>query len=470
MNGTKNESKDRQLHKEGYLQRVSAEQKEYAEASAHLKITENNHAITDFQTDELLEKILHRNNLNKAYQRLKSNKGAGGVDGMSVDELLTFLKENREQLIQQLKDGKYKPNPVRRVEIPKETKGEIRKLGVPTVVDRVFQQAITQVLSPIYEEQFSDNSYGFRPKRGAHDALKQCQQNVNDGYVYVVDMDLEKFFDTVCQSKLIEILSRTIKDGRVISLIHKYLNAGVINRGVFEKTDIGMPQGGPLSPLLSNIMLNELDKELERRGHRFVRYADDCMVFCKSRKSAVRTLENILPYIEKKLFLKVNRRKTKVAHVSKVKYLGYGFYRYKGKCKMRVHPKSIAKMRARLKELTSRNNGWGNERRALKLTQFIRGWINYFSLADMKQVLRSTDEWLRRRIRAVYWKQWKKVKTRYRMIQKFGLPEWKVHEMANCRKGTWRAAIMLNSVLTNKEIASLGYMSMADYYLRICEN
>lgn len=470
MNVTKNESKDRQLHKEGYLQRVSAEQKEYAEASAHSKITENNHAITDFQTDELLEKILHRNNLNKAYQRVKSNKGAGGVDGMSVDELLTFLKENREQLIQQLKDGKYKPNPVRRVEIPKETKGEIRKLGVPTVVDRVFQQAITQVLSPIYEKQFSDNSYGFRPKRGAHDALKQCQQNVNDGYVYVVDMDLEKFFDTVCQSKLIEILSRTIKDGRVISLIHKYLNAGVINRGVFEKTDIGMPQGGPLSPLLSNIMLNELDKELERRGHRFVRYADDCMVFCKSRKSAVRTMENILPYIEKKLFLKVNRRKTKVAHVSKVKYLGYGFYRYKGKCKMRVHPKSIAKMRARLKELTSRNNGWGNERRALKLTQFIRGWINYFSLADMKQVLRSTDEWLRRRIRAVYWKQWKKVKTRYRMIQKFGLPEWKVHEMANCRKGTWRAAIMLNSVLTNKEIVSLGYMSMADYYLKICEN
>ena len=217
-------------------------------------------------------------------------------------------------------------------------------------------------------------------------------------------------------------------------------------------------------------MLNELDKELERRGHRFVRYADDCMIFCKSRKSAVRTLENIMLYIEKKLFLKVNREKTKVAHVSKVKYLGYSFYRYKGKCKMRVHPQSIAKMRARLKVLTSRNNGWGNDRRVSKLTQFIRGWVNYFSLADMKQVLRSTDEWLRRRIRAVYWKQWKKVKTRYRMIQRFGLPKWKVHEMANCRKGTWRAAIMLNSVLTNKVIASLGYMSMADYYLKICEN
>jgi RNA-directed DNA polymerase len=389
---------------------------------------------------------------------------------MSVDELLTFLKDNQKQLVQKLRDGKYKPTPVRRVEIPKETKGEIRKLGVPTVVDRVFQQAITQVLTPVYEEQFSDNSYGFRPKRGAHDALKQCQQNINDGYVYVVDMDLEKFFDTVCQSKLIEILWRIIKDSRVISLIHKYLNAGVISNGIFEKTDVGMPQGGPLSPLLSNIMLNELDKELERRGHRFVRYADDCMIFCKSKKSATRTLENIMPYIEEKLFLKVNRDKTKVAHISKVKYLGYSFYRYKGKCKMRVHPKSIAKMKAKLKELTSRSNGWGNEYRALKLTQFIRGWVNYFAMADMKQLLRSTDEWLRRKIRAIYWKQWKKIKTRYRIFKKFGMPEWKVHELSNCRKGIWRSAIMLNSVLTNKVIVSLGYMSMTDYYLKICEN
>ena len=470
MNVTKNEIKDRQLHIEDYLQMVSAERKEYAEVFAHSKITENNHIITDFQTDELLEQILQSDNLNKAYKKVKSNKGAGGVDGMNVDELLTFLKDNQKKLVQKLKDGKYKPNPVRRVEIPKETKGQTRKLGVPTVVDRVFQQAITQVLSPIYEEQFSDNSYGFRPKRGAHDALKQCQQNVNDGYVYVVDMDLEKFFDTVCQSKLIEVLSRTIKDGRVISLIHKYLNAGVISNGMFEKTEVGMPQGGPLSPLLSNIMLNEMDKELERRGHRFVRYADDCMIFCKSRKSAIRTLENIMPYIESKLFLKVNREKTKVAHISKVRYLGYSFYRYKGKCRFRVHPKSIAKMKAKLKELTSRSNGWGNEYRALKLTQFIRGWVNYFAMADMKQLLRSTDEWLRRKIRAIYWKQWKKIKTRYRMIRKFGMPEWKVHELANCRKGIWRSAIMLNSVLTNKVIVSLGYMSITDYYLKKCEN
>jgi group II intron reverse transcriptase/maturase len=399
MNVTNDGFKDRQLHIEDYLQMVSAEQGEYAEVSAHQRITENNDIITDFQTDKLLEKILSNDNLNQAFKKVKSNKGAGGVDGMKVDELLPFLKNNGKQLKQQIMEGKYKPNPVRRVEIPKETKGEFRKLGVPTVVDRVFQQAITQVLSPIYEKQFSENSYGFRPCRSAHDALKQCQTNVNDGYVYVVDMDLEKFFDTVCQSKLIEVLSRTIKDGRVISLIHKYLNAGVISRGVFEKTEVGMPQGGPLSPLLSNIMLNELDKELSHRGHRFVRYADDCMIFCKSRKSAERTLENITPFIEGKLFLKVNRSKTSVEHISRVKYLGYSFYRYQGKCRFRVHPKSIVKMKNKIRELTNRSNGWGNEYRALKLTQYIRGWVNYFGMADMKKLLQTTDEWLRHKIR-----------------------------------------------------------------------
>lgn len=276
MNVTESGFKNRQLHMEDYLQMVSAEQREYAEVFDYSKIIEKSGVITDYWTDNLLELILRKENLNKAYKQVKSNKGSGGIDGMQVDELLPYLRENQMNLIQEIRDGKYKPNPVRRVEIPKETKGEFRKLGVPTVVDRVIQQAITQELTPIYEEQFSENSFGFRPNRGAHDALRQCQRNVNDGYVYVVDMDLEKFFDTVCQSKLIEVLSRTIKDGRVISLIHKYLNAGVIANGMFEHTEIGMPQGGPLSPLLSNIMLNELDKELERRGHRFVRYADDC--------------------------------------------------------------------------------------------------------------------------------------------------------------------------------------------------
>ena len=472
MNVTKDGLKNRQLHIEDYLQMVSAEQKEYAEVFAHQRITENNDIITDFQTDNLMEQILHKDNLNKAYKKVKSNKGAGGIDGMSVEELLGYLRNNQEQLIQKLKDGKYKPNPVRRVEIPKETKGEFRKLGVPTVVDRVFQQAITQVLSPIYEKQFSENSFGFRPDRGAHDALKQCQTNVNDGYVYVVDMDLEKFFDTVCQSKLIEVLSRTIKDGRVISLIHKYLNAGVISRGMFEKTEIGMPQGGPLSPLLSNIMLNELDKELTRRGHRFVRYADDCMIFCKSRKSAERTLNNIVPYIEGKLFLKVNRTKTCVAHISRVKYLGYSFYRYKGTCRFRVHPKSVIKMKNKIRELTDRHNGWGNEYRALKLTQFIRGWVNYFGMADMKRLLQSNDEWLRHRIRAIYWKQWKKVKTKFKELKKLGVEEERAWICANMRNGNWFCSgyITLQGAFNNKKLRELGYPTFTEFYLKICEN
>ena len=472
MNVTKDGFKDRQLHIEDYLQMVSAEQKEYAEVSAHQRIAENNDIITDFQTDNLMERILHKDNLNKAYKKVKSNKGAGGIDGMSVDELPGFLKDNQRHLIQQIKDGKYKPNPVRRVEIPKETKGEFRKLGVPTVVDRVFQQAITQVLSPIYEKQFSENSFGFRPNRGAHDALKQCQTNVNDGYVYVVDMDLEKFFDTVCQSKVIEVLSRTIKDGRVISLIHKYLNAGVISGGMFEKTEVGMPQGGPLSPLLSNIMLNEMDKELTRRGHRFVRYADDCMIFCKSRKGAERTLNNIMPYIEGKLFLKVNRTKTCVAHISKVKYLGYSFYRYKGKCRFRVHPKSVTKMKNKIRELTDRSHGWGNEYRALKLTQYIRGWVNYFGMADMKSLLQSNDEWLRHRIRAIYWKQWKKTKTKFKELKKLGVEEEKAWICANMRNGNWYCSgyFVLQTAFNNKKLRELGYPTFTEFYLKICEN
>ena len=431
MNVTESRFKNRQLHIEDYLQMVSAEQREYAEVFDYSKITEKSGVITDYWTDNLLDLILRKENLNKAYKQVKSNKGSGGIDGMQVDELLPYLRENQETIIQRIRDGKYKPNPVRRVEIPKETKGEFRKLGVPTVVDRVMKQAITQELTAVYEEQFSENSFGFRPNRGAHDALRQCQKNVNDGYIYVVDMDLEKFFDTVCQSKLIEVLSRTIEDGRVISLIHKYLNAGVIANGMFERTETGMPQGGPLSPLLSNIMLNELDKELERRGHRFVRYADDCMIFCKSRKSAERTLENIIPFIERKLFLKVNRKKTEVAHISKVKYLGYSFYRYKGKCRFRVHPKTVTKM---------------------------------------KKLLKETDEWARRRVRAIYWKQWKKIKTKYRMLKALVLEHWRAKELAGSRKGYWRMAQVLNQIFSNKIIAKLGYTSMLDYYLMVYEN
>ena len=470
MNVTESRFKNRQLHIEDYLQMVSAEQKEYAEVFDYSKITEKSSVITDYWTNNLLELILRKDNLNKAYKQVKRNKGKGGIDGMQVDELLPFLRENQRSLIQKIREGKYKPNPVRRVEIPTETKGEYRQLGIPTVVDRVIQQAIAQELTPIYEEQFSENSFGFRPGRGAHDALRQCQKNVDEGYVYVIDMDLEKFFDTVSQSKLIEVLSRTIKDGRVISLIHKYLNAGVIADGIFERTEVGMPQGGPLSPLLSNVMLNELDKELERRGHRFVRYADDCMILCKSKKSAERTLRNIIPFIEGKLFLKVNRKKTEVAHISKVKYLGYTFYRYKGKCRLRVHAKSVVKMKNKIRELTDRNKGISNKKREKEYQEYVRGWVQYYRLADMKGLLKRTDEWARRRIRAVYWKQWKKIKTRYRMLKALGMEHWMAKELACSRKGYWRMAQVLNQIFSKKIIARLGYTSMSDYYLTVCEN
>lgn len=403
---------------------------------------------------------------------MKVNKGAGGVDGMGVDELLQHLKDNGQNLIQAIRDGKYRPNPVRRVEIPKEEKGKVRELGIPTVVDRVVQQAIAQVLTPIFEIQFSDNSYGFRPKRSAHGAMRRCQENINEGYKYVVDMDLEKYFDTVNQSKLIEVLSRTIKDGRVISLIHKYLRAGVVIKHTFKETGVGVPQGGPLSPLLSNVMLNELDCELERRGHRFVRYADDLVIFVKSRKSTERTLRNILPFIERKLFLKVNKEKTVVGHVKYVKFLGFSFYIFKGKARLRIHPKAVKKMKAKVKELTSRSKGLDNDKRARSLRRYIIGWVNYFKLADMKTLLSDTDQWMRRRIRMIYWKQWKKIKTKHKELKRLGISEFKAWEYANTRKSYWRIANspILSRSLNNQRLADLGYLYFFNYYQQVRVN
>ena len=339
----------------------------------------------------------------------------------------------------------------------------------------MIQQAITQELTLVYEPQFSDSSFGFRPGRKAHDALKQCKAYADAGYVYVVDMDLEKFFGNVYQSKLVEVLSRSIKDGAVISLIHKYLNAGIMNHGIFERSETGAVQGGPLSPLLSNVMLNELDEELERREHKFVRYADECMILCKSRRSAERTLESITRYIERKRFLKVNREKTPAPYISRVKYLGYGFYRRKGKLRFRVHAKSAAKMKEKVRAILDRNKLTPNAVRPIRLKQFIHGWVNDFKLIDMKQLLMEVDTWIRRKIRAIYWKQWKKVRTRYCMMRQYAIPEWKVHELASCRKGLWRVALMLSSFLTNEEIARPGYITMTrkpprfERYARWCE-
>ena len=445
---------------------VSAEQKEYAEVFDYSKITEKSGVITDYWTNNLLDLILRKDNLNNAYKQVKKNKGKGGIDGMQGDELLPFLRENQDTLIRKIREGKYKPNPVRRVEIPKETKGEFRKLGVPTVVDRVIQQAIAQELSPVYEEQFSENSFGFRPKRGAHDALRQCQKNVNDGNVYVVDMDLEKFFDIVNQSKLMEILARDIKDGRVLSLIHKYLRAGVVWCGRFEDTEVGVPQGGPLSPLCANIMLNELDHELERRGHRFVRYADDMVIFCGSKASAEQTLEHIVPFIEKRLFLKVNREKTVVAYAGKIKFLGYGFYKGRKGFALRVHAKSKAKMKARVRELTSRRTVNDYEKWKADLKRYVVGWVNYYKLADMGAYLQSIDEWMRRRIRMVFWKKWKIVRTRWRNLLKLGISNRNAGILANSRKGYWRIASspILQTALSSQRLEKAGFQFFYSYY------
>ena len=449
----------------GCLQRDSAEHEEYAEALIGKRMTENNITNADRGEGRLLEEIVSARNLNRAYRRVKKNKGAGGVDGMSVDELLQYLIDNGEGIRKAILAGEYKPSPVRGVEIPKDN-GKTRQLGIPTAVDRVIQQAIAQVLTPIYEPKFAETSYGFRPGRSAHDALRKSREYLNEGYVWTVDMDLEKFFDTVNQSKLTEILARDIKDGRVTSLIHKYLRAGAIRCGRFEETRLGVPQGGPLSPLLANIMLNELDHELERRGHRFVRYADDMVIFCKSKASAKQTLEHITPYIEGKLFLKVNREKTVVAYAGKIKFLGYGFYKSQKGFGLRVHKKAQQKMRKRVKELTSRRTVNDYEKWKQALKRYVIGWVNYFKLADMRQLLESTDEWMRRRIRMVFWKKWKRIRTRYKNLRKLGLNHNDAYMTANNRKGYWAVVNTrtVKTALSNQRLEKAGFQMFCSYY------
>lgn len=426
--------------------------------------------FTDFNRLEygVLEFILSPSNLNAAYLQVMRNQGAAGVDKMEVESLKDYLVKHKGELTASILRGSYRPNPVRRVEIPKDN-GQKRQLGIPTVVDRVIQQAIGQVLSTLYEPQFSEHSYGFRPKRNAHQALERCRKYITEGYVYAVDLDLEKFFDKVNHSKLIEVLSRTIKDGRVVSLIHKYLNAGVQMGVQLEASEAGVPQGGPLSPLLSNIMLNELDKELESRGHKFVRYADDLVIWCKSKRGAERVMGSIIRFIEEKLFLKVNKEKSQVAHCTKVKFLGYSFYKTKGEGRLRIHPKSVAKMKAHIKELTSRSNGWGNERRKESLRQYIIGWVNYFKLADMEKLLKRVDEWYRRRLRMVIWKQWKRIKTRLRNLIKLGVKKSKAWEWANSRKGYWHLAnsFILTTSITTEKLRLAGFTFFSDHYLKV---
>ena len=466
MQPTKRDNlKHRQLTIWDDLPRDTAEREENAGVCVSPRMGETDTTNRSDEQEGLLEKILAPENFAQAVKRVKANKGAGGTDGMSVHELDDWLEEHEEELLERLRDGKYRPQPVRRVEIPKDN-GKTRKLGIPTVVDRVIQQAICQVLSPLYEEQFSDRSYGFRQGRSAHDALRQCRDDMTEGCYWVVDMDLEKFFDTVNQSKLIQVLSRTVKDGRVVSLIHKYLRAGIMVNGMFEESTEGVPQGGPLSPLLGNVMLNESDQELERRHHRFVRYADDLVIFCRSRKAAERTLKNITKYIEAKLFLRVNREKTRVASVSEIEFLGYGFYVDKDGGHLRVHPKSVWKLKMKIRKITARSNGWSIQGRKAKLNALIRGWVNYFKLANMKKLMEGLDGWLRRRLRMVTWKRWKRIKTRFENLMKAGISRWRAWQWANTRRGYWAIAgsAILNRAITNAMLEKAGYLTFSGCY------
>jgi len=416
-------------------------------------------------TGNLLDKVLDRENLNHAFKRVKKNGGSHGVDGMKVDELLPYLKQYGESLKQSILEGKYRPQPVRRVEIPK-PEGGIRLLGIPTVADRMIQQSIAQVLSPIFEKEFSKYSYGFRPGCNAHQAIEQAQHYINEGYKVVVDMDLEKFFDRVNHDKLMYLLAKRISDKRLLKLIRAYLESGVMLGGLVSPTEEGTPQGGPLSPLLSNVMLHELDKELERRGHRFCRYADDCNIYVKSKKAGTRVMDSVSQFIENRLKLKVNRDKSAVDYPTRRKFLGFSFYYYKGMARIRVHAKPLSRLKAKLKKLTGRSIGFSMEARTDKLNQVIRGWVNYYRMADMGKHCQMTDEWLRRRLRMCYWKQWKKIGTRHDNLVRLGISYSKAWEFANTRKGYWHIANspILSCTFTNEFFRNLGLSGLSEVY------
>ena len=414
---------------------------------------------------QLLEEILGRENMQLAYKKVKANKGASGIDGITTEEIDEYLKENWVEIREKIRRRKYKPKPVKRVEIPKPN-GGVRNLGIPTVVDRIIEQAVVQKLTPIVEPHFSEYSYGFRPGRSAQQAVIKLLEYLNDGYTYIVDIDLEKFFDNVPQDKLMTLVHNLINDPDTESLIRKYLKAGVMRRGRYAETSKGTPQGGNLSPLLSNIMLNELDKELEARRLHFVRYADDCVIAVGSSAAANRVMHTITKWIEKKLGLKVNAKKTKVTKPSKLKYLGFGLWKGTEGWKARPHGDSITKFKRKLKQLTKRSWSVSMDYRIERLNQVIRGWINYFRIGSMKQVLARIDEHLRTRIRIVIWKQWKKGSKRYWGLRKLGAPEWMAKQSVGFGDHYQAVAKTTGLHLISKEIlARRGLLSCVDYYL-----
>ena len=449
----------------GCPQRDSTECEGYAGGRSADRPEDGERAV---RTPKLLERILDRDNLNKAYKRVKANKGAPGADGMTVEEALPWLKEHGKELTESIQSGKYKPDPVRRKEIPKPD-GGVRKLGIPSVKDRIVQQAIAQKLMPIYEPLFAEGSYGYRPGRSAQDAILKIRGYGDEGYEWAVLLDLSKYFDTLNHEKLLNLLRREIDDERVIQLIKRFLKSGVMENGVVMPTEEGSPQGGPLSPMLANVYLNEFDHEYEKRGVPVIRYADDIVLLCRSQRAAERLLESSIRYLEGKLKLKVNREKSHIAKLNatkKFKFLGFAFGKGKDGIFIRVHQKSLSKAKNKLHELTVRNRGRNVRQVMAEVKRYMQGWLNYYAIASMKKTMEEWNGWLRRRIRMYIWKQWKKPKTKLRNLMKLGVPKNYAWMAANSRRGYWFTVDTgaVKRAITNERLASAGYLDLSLAY------
>lgn len=450
----------------GCPQRDSTECKEYVGAP-----NVNPRDRKERTSARLLDRILQRDNLNRAYLQVERNYGAPGIDGMTVKEALPWLKEHKEELLESIRNGSYKPSPVRRKDIPKPD-GGTRQLGIPTVIDRVIQQAIAQILIPIYEPQFSDASYGYRPGRNAKQAIRKVKKYAEEGYTHAVQVDLSKYFDTIGHDMLLNLLRQTIKDERVIKLIKKYLKSGIMENGVIVRTEKGTPQGGPLSPLLANIYLNEFDQEWAKRGVKHIRYADDIVILTKSKRAAEHQLESSKQYLEGKLKLTMNIEKSKVVSVfaiKRFKFLGFCLGKNGKGIYIRAHKKSLAKAKQKLRAITKRNRGRNVRTIMAEITQYMKGWLGYYYIADMKRILQSWNEWLRRRLRMYIWKQWKKPKTRVKNLRILGITQDQAYQWGNTRLGYWRIAgsPVLKCSITNEKLVHAGYKDILQMYEQI---
>ena len=455
----------------GCSQRDSAEHEGYAKASRSFNRIWKER---DSAQPKLLEAILYKDNLNRAYKRVKANKGAAGVDGMTIEEALPYLKEHQQELINRILRGKYTPSPVRRVEIPKPD-GGVRKLGIPTVVDRTIQQAIIQQLVPIYEPLFAEDSFGYRPNRSAKDAITKVKEYAEQGYTFAVTLDLSKYFDTLNHEILINLLRRDIKDERVVQLIKRYLKSGVMENGVDMETEEGSPQGGNLSPLLANIYLNEFDQEYQKRGVLCIRYADDIVLLAKSKRASERLLESSRKYLEEKLKLTVNREKSRTVSVFAIrnfKFLGFALGRNGNGIYIRVHPKSWKKFKSKLKDLSSRRSVQRIKPSLERIKVYARGWLNYYGIASMKNNIEDINGWLYHRIRMCIWKQWKRPRTKVRNLIKMGVPKDLAWQAGNSRRGDWYTThtVAINMAMTKERLISSGFYDLSTAYQSVHVN